>query len=370
MKMVCNRGELVTAVFNVQRAVASKSLVSALEGILLEIKRDSVKLTGYDLEIGITTVLEAKSDEEKTFVLDARLFGDMIKRMPDEFVTIECDEKLTTVIRSGKVEYAVNAIPADEYPEMPVIQDGSSISMSKEILKSMIKQTIFAVDNQVNSSRPIYTGTLFEFSKDSIRLVSVDGCRLAMRTEPVRCNEQMSFVIPGKTLNEILKLLNEEETQISIAVGKRHIIFDIDGYNVVSRLLEGDFLDYNAAIPATGNTQVIVKTRDLIESVERVSLLINERVKSPVRCIIDENMIKVSCISTIGKAYDELEAKIDGGKIEIGFNNKLLLDALRASECDEVRIELNDALSPMKILPLDGEEFLFLVLPVRLKNEG
>ena len=370
MKMVCNRGELLTAVFNVQRAVAAKSLVSALEGILLEIKKDSVKLTGYDLEIGITTVLEARADEERTFILDARLFGDMLKRLPDEFVTIECDEKLTTVIHSGKVEYAINAIPADEYPEMPVIEEGSTITMSKEILKSMIKQTIFAVDSQVNPNRPIYSGTLFEFSKDSIRLVSVDGCRLAMRTEPVQCNEEMRFVIPGKTLNEILKLLDEEESQISISVGKRHIIFDIDGYNVVSRLLEGDFLDYNTAIPEVGTTQVIVKTRDFIESVERVSLLINERVKSPVRCIIDEGMIRVSCVSTIGKAYDELSAKIDGGKIEIGFNNRLLLDALRASECDEVRIELIDSLSPMKILPMDGDQFLFLVLPVRLKHEG
>jgi DNA polymerase-3 subunit beta len=231
----------------------------------------------------------------------------------------------------------------------------------------MIRQTIFAVAE--SDAKPIHTGTLFELEKDKIRLVSVDGYRLAMREEKAQCDQELSFVVPGKTLGEVLKLLSDGDEELEILIGRRHIIFNIGNYRVISRLLEGEFLDYRAAIPASSSTEILVKTRSFIDSVERVSLLITDRLKSPLRCLFADNEIKVSCSTSIGRANDQFEAKINGNNVEMGFNNRYLLDALRNTEGDEVKIQLNGALSPMKVLPREGDSFLFLVLPVRLKNE-
>jgi DNA polymerase-3 subunit beta len=231
----------------------------------------------------------------------------------------------------------------------------------------MIRQTIFAVAE--SDAKPIHTGTLFEIKENRIREVSVDGYRLAMRSERVQNEEEFSFVVPGKTLSEVLKLLSDEDKNVTISDGSRNIIFGIENYSVLSRLLEGDFLDYNAAIPTSHATEISVQTRSFIDSVERVSLLITDRLKSPVRSIFDRNEIKLSCSTAIGKASDQFTAQLSGDSVEMGFNKRYLLDALRNTEGDEIKIQLNGPLSPMKVLPKNGDAFLFLVLPVRLKNE-
>ena len=367
MKIICKRQSLVDAVSNVQRAVSSKSTLPALEGILLKTNSQAVELTGYDLELGITTFLKAEVQEEGEIVLSAKLFSDIVRRLPGDTVTLTVDEKLIVGIQSGVAEFSIVGIPASEYPELPSVTGATQLSLTHSLLKSMIKQTLFAVAD--TDSKPIHTGTLFEIKEGIIRLVSVDGYRLALRREKVNCDEELYFVVPGKTLSEVLKLLSDEEKNLTVTVGRRHIIFEIDEYSVISRLLDGEFLDYNAAIPAAFTTEVEVQTRSFIDSVERVSLLITDRLKSPVRCIFDDNEIKISCTTSIGKANDELMALIRGDAVEIGFNNRYLLDALRNTDTDEVRVQLNGPLSPMKVLPKEGDSFLFLVLPVRLKAE-
>lgn len=200
--------------------------------------------------------------------------------------------------------------------------------------------------------------------------MAVDGYRLAMRTETVPTGEEpVEFVVPGKTLNEVMKLMNDSEEDISLSIGRRHIIFKINNYAVISRLLEGEFLDYQAAIPTTVKTEIRMPTRRFTEGVERMSLVVNDRLKSPVRCLFQEESVKLSCTTAIGGASDKFPIQNNGEELEIGFNNRYLLDALRASETDEVKIQLNGPLSPMKIVPIEGEGFLFLVLPVRLKND-
>ena len=351
MKIQCQKSQLVEAVSNVQRAVSSKSTLAALEGILLKTTTNGdLKLCGYDLELGITTVIEAQVDEPGEVVLSARLFGDIVRRLPDETVTILVDEKMITQITCGPSEFSIVGIPSSEYPELPSVEGASSIDLTSPILKSMIRQTLFAVAD--TDAKPVHTGTLFNIENGIIRLVSVDGYRLAMRTE-------------------MINLKFEEEDEIRFVVpGRRHIIFKIEKYSVISRLLEGEFLDYKAAIPAQFTTEVTVNTRNLINSVERVSLLITDRLKSPVRCIFSEDgEIKISCVTSIGKANDELSAQITGPEVEIGFNNRYLLDALRNADTDEVKVQLTGPVSPMKIVPTQGDSFLFLVLPVRLKQE-
>lgn len=368
MKFTCNRQQLVDAVSNVQRAVSTKSSVPALEGILFRASGNTITLSGYDLELGMTTSIEASIEEGGNIVLSARLFGDIVRRLPADTVNLTADEKYMTTITSGASEFSIVGIPAEEYPELPSVTGETSIKISHAILKGMIRQTIFAVAD--NDAKPIHTGTLFEIGNNKIRLVSVDGYRLALREETAKCTEELSFVVPGKTLGEVLKLLGDGEDELEILVGRRHIIFHIGMYSVISRLLEGEFLDYKAAIPASAATEIVVKTRAFIDSVERVSLLITDRLKSPVRCVFDENQVKISCSTAIGRANDEFEAQITGPGVEMGFNNRYLLDALRNTEGDEAKIQLNGALSPMKIVPREGDSFLFLVLPVRLKSES
>ncbi len=366
MNIVCDKTALIDAVSNVQRAVSGKSTLPALEGILLRAAGESLFLAGYDMDMGITTTIEAGVREPGEIVLTAKLFSEIVRRLPGEQVSLSCDERFNTTIRSGISEFTIMGISATEYPELPSVSDGVGFTLPQNTLKSMIRQTLFAVAQ--TDARPVHTGSQFEIEPDSLRLVSVDGSRLAMRCEEIKSEESATFVVPGKTLGEVLKLLKEEDTPMSLAVGRRHIVLEIDGYAVISRLLDGEFLPYRKAIPQQVNTTVRVKTRELIDAVERASLVINDRLKSPLICDFREDSIHLSCVTPLGSANDSVTAAIEGNEEEMGFNSRFLLDALKNAETDEVRIELGGPLSPMKVLPATGESFLFLVLPVRLKK--
>ncbi len=366
MKIVCNTETLSQACQNVQRAVSTKTSIPAIEGILLKAENGKLYLTGYDLEVGINTSIEAKIEQDGSIILNARYLCDIIRRLPDEEVEIEADARQLCYIRSGETNYSLNGISAEEYPELPSVTGGAPVIIDQGILKNMIRQTIFAVAD--NNSNVVYTGIKFEIEKNLIKLIAVDGVRLAIRTEEIDYDgEELSFIVPGKTLSEVMKLIDEEEADVSLGVGKRHIVFEVNGYSIVSRLLEGEFLDYKSAVPASFTTNVRVSTKTLMSSIDRTSLLITDRLKSPVRCIFDDNTIKISSITSLGTANDKISAEIDGDRIEIGFNNRFLIEALRVCDTDEVLIKLNSPVSPIIILPPQGESFLFLVLPVRLK---
>ncbi len=366
MKILCEKQALVDAVNNVQRAVASKSALPALEGVLLRASGSSLFLAGYDMELGITTTIEAQVSQPGEVVLNAKLFLEIIRKLPDAEVAISSNDKNNTTIKSGYSEFTIMGFSSEDYPELPTINGGAAITVQQNVLKSMIRQTVFAVAQ--TDARPVHTGVKFEIETNTIRLVAVDGSRLAIRTETIKSNELLNFVVPGKTLGEVLKLLGDVDEPLYMTVGARHIILEIGGYSVFSRLLDGEFLPYRKAIPAGANTTVRVKTRELIDAVERTSLVINDRIKSPLICRFKDNQISVSCITALGSASDVIGAEIDGFQEEMAFNSRFLLEALRNTESDEVLIELSGTQSPMKLLPIEGEDFLFLVLPVRLKK--
>lgn len=366
MRITCARQALVDAVNNVQRGVASKSALPALEGILMKASASSLFLAGYDMELGITTTIEADVEEAGELVLTAKLFSEIIRKLPEEEVTITSNERNNTVIRSGNSEFTIMGFSSADYPELPTINDGAALTMQQNILKSMIRQTLFAVAQ--TDTRPIHTGVQFEIAESTLRLVAVDGSRLAMRCEEIKSNEALQFVVPGKTLGEVLKLLSDEEEPLYVTVGSRHIIMEIGGYSVFSRLLDGDFLPYRKAIPAQTTTKIRVKTREMIDAVDRASLVINDRLKSPLICRFKDDQIYLSCITALGSVNEVLSVSMDGRPEEMGFNCRFLLDALRNTESDEILIELNGAQAPMKIVPTSGENFLFLVLPVKLKR--
>lgn len=366
LKIVCDKQDLIAAVGNVQRAVSGKSSVSVLDGILLRAAGRQVLLAGYDLELGIMTSIEADVAQAGQIVLNARLFGDIVRKLPGESVELETDDRFQTIIRSDAAVFSIMGIDASEYPDIPTVSDGEEISLPESVLKSMIRQTLFAVAQ--TDIRPVHTGVQFTVAENKLRLVAVDGSRLAIRCEEVNCDQDTEFVVPGKTLNELLKLLGDGEETATLRVGQQHILTEVAGYSVISRLLDGEFLAYQKAIPPQVATEIRVNTRSLTEGVERASLVINDRVKSPLVCRFGEEGITISCTTPLGSAKDCVAVNsIEGDAEEMGFNSRFLLDALKNAETDEVRIQLNGAVSPMKILPVEGESFLFLVLPVRLK---
>lgn len=367
MKFTVQKSEITEAVSNLQRAVSTKSSVPALECILLTASEGQLELCAYDLELGITTVIPATVQETGKAALTAKIFSDIVRRTPDENITVTVDDKNLTAIESGSSQFSLIAIPAEEFPELPKVSEATSLKLPSSLLKSMIRQTLFAVGE--SDAKPIMQGSLFQIEKGKLDVVSIDGYRLAMRSEPIDYPTDLSFVVPGKTLSEVLKLLKETDDTVELSAGSRHILFTIDNYTVISSLLSGEFINYQSAIPPEGKTEVTVKTREMIESVERVSLIITDRLRSPVRCVFEDGEIKLLCTTVMGRASDQISVEMSGDRVEIGFNNRYLLDALRNTECDEVRFQLSNPLSPLKIMPKEGDSFLFLVLPVRLRSE-
>ena len=367
MNFICKKEEICEAINNVSKAASVKSTIAALEGIKISLKDGLLEFTGYDLEIGIKTKIGVKSADSGECVLNSRLFSEIVRRMPSEEISVEIDENLNVKLCGNVTEYNVSAIPSDEYPDLPDFDREKSIVISQSVLKNMINQTNYAVSQK--DDKPILTGELFHIENGCFNMVAIDGFRLAVRNEPLQADEAYRFVVPSRALLEVSRLLKDDENaKCTIHTNKKHIIFEISGYLVFSRLLEGEFHNYKASIPEGCKTEVIVKTRDMIECLERCSLLINEKNKAPVRCKFENGEISISCKTAIGQIQDEIYADMNGDMVEIGFNNKFILDSLKASESDKLRIQMNGASRPIKLLPLQGESFTFLLMPVQLKR--
>ena len=367
MKFSCEKALLQAAISTTSRAVSPKSSIPALEGILLEAGSD-LRLTGYNLETGIRTIVPADIREEGTLVLSARLFGEIVRKLPDDIVTFQSENYMVN-IKCGMSEFNILGTDPEEFPELPTVEYQNSLILPQSRLKAMISQTLFAVSD--NEIRPIHTGSLFEVDSNGLTIVSVDGYRLALRHEAIdkkEGTETFSFVVPGAALSEVEKICSDVDEPASVTQGARHVMFKVGDTMLVSRRLEGEFLAYRQAIPRNNTIHVEGDTRALLSSIDRVSLIISDKLKSPLRCVFDSNLLKISTKTAIGDAYDECPLSGDGGGLEIGFNNKYLMDALKAAPADKVRLELTTGVSPCVILPTEGEEnFLYMVLPVRLK---
>ena len=368
MKISCLRTDLANAVSNVSRAVSTKASIPALEGVLIKAYDGKLNISGYNLEIGITTDVEATIQNEGEIVVSAKLFLDIVRRLPEEIVMIETDDRMVTYITCGQVDYQIVGMSSVEYPDLPSFEQTDGITVSSKIMREMIRQTVYAVSE--NTAKPIYTGSLFEIEDGVFKIIAIDGYRMAIRSENVDSDSRNAFVVPGKTQLEVLKLLTDDEENVDIIIGQRHITFQVRNYRVISRLIEGTFLDYKTTIPSDVKTELVINTRTNINSVERMSLLNNDRVQSPVRCKFSGNEIRLSCASAVGRANDVISVDIIGDDVEIGFNNRYLLDALKNTDTDEIKLVLNGPVAPMIIKPVKGDSFLSIVVPMRLANEN
>ncbi len=369
MKFICEKSVLMTAITRTSWAVATKSAIPVMEGLLIDAE-DVLTLTGYDLSTGIKVKVPAEIYESGKIVVNAKILYDIVRLLPDEPITFSTDDNMFATVVCKNVRHEVVCLSARDFPALPEIEKKFFLSFSQNDLKQMISQTIFAISG--DESKPVHTGSLFDVNGDKVTVCSVDGFRLSYRTSEIKNEseeESFSFVVPGATLKEVEKLCEESDEKVSICVGKKHIIFELSDSMIISRILDGDFLNYKNAVPKTNAFKVRVNRRDLITAIERVSILINERIKNPVHLNFTEKTLHISCKTPIGSSKDECALLNNGDTLEIGFNHKYLLDALRACPNDEVDLELNTHVAPIIITPPEGEEYLHLILPVRLKAE-
>ena len=364
----CDKDKLISAISVASRTVSQKSTIPALEGILVT-AGTLLTLTGYNLETGISVSMEAQVKEMGSAVFPAKLLGDIIRKLPDDTVTIRVDDGYKVKILSGISSFSIMASSADDYPTLPDVEYDKAISVPQNMLKDMISGTIFSVSE--NQARPIQTGCKFEIEEETMTVVAVDSYRLALRREKIDNPEgrKLSFVAPAPALREVEKILGDTDDHASFTLGTRHIQFQVGSATLICRLLEGEFLDWRRVVPTDNPIHLGVNVKEMTQSIERVSLIVSEKLKSPVRCTFGENVAALRTSNSIGNAYDECRLAGNGGDMEIGFNCKYLLEALRAIPSEEFILELKTNLSPAVMNPSEGDKFTYMVLPVRLKAE-
>lgn len=368
MRFTCEKNMLVTGLNIASRTVAQKSSISVLEGILCKAGL-GISLTGYNMETAITYDIEAEVSDPGACILPARLFGDIIRRLPEGPVTVVVDDSYKVSIRSGYASFTISAESSEDYPELPDVNDGRPVKLPQNKLKELINGTIFAVSE--NQGRPIHTGVKFEVADDTITTIAVDGFRLARRTyHPEEgTGREMNFVVPSAGLKEVEKIVSDSDDPASFTLGRKHILFQVGKATLVCRLLEGEFLDWRRVVPTNCPIKLVAHVSDLASSVERVGLIVSEKYKSPVRCVFGNQELQMKTNTTIGVAEDRCSFAGDGKELEIGFNVRYLAEALKAVPSEEVTLELTNGLSPIVMTPAEDKyDFSYMVLPVRIKS--
>ena len=376
MKIVFEKNILNSVLTAAMSAVSTKNIIPATSGILISANSVEVKITAYDLEKGITTVVPANVIEEGEYVINAIRLNQIVKTLSDGDITIEVDEKCMTKITNGRSEFCMPALPGSDFPSTPSVDSGKDIVIPQSVLRAMISRTIFAVAQ--TDQRPIYCGVYFEVKGNKIVAVSCDSFRLAYTEQECDIkrdegdNEDMTFIVPGKTLTELMKFLNDnEEDMVKIRIGGKHALFEINNFTFFTRLLEGQYIDYNRYIPKDNNIFVNIKTEDFMDSLERAALISEEKaqVRNFVKCNFTDNMLIITANAFSGYVYDEVAIEKEGNDLEIAFTCRYLLEALKVCGVEKIKLSMSGPLRAMVIEPCDEEsnKFLIVTLPTRMK---
>ena len=367
MKFSIDRQILCEAVTNISHAVAVRSSLPVLEGILLSAKDNQLHLAAYNFSMGMQKNVQLIScEEEGKIVINARLLLEMIRRLNGDIVYFEVNERMLCKIKSNYAEYEVVGMNASEFPEIPVVDNPCDVTVPGNTLKEMVKQTIFAASQNENALRPILLGLYFEIDENICKLTAIDGHKMAHRKENVKGNEVIDFIAPAKAIGEAVKLITDENKNVVLRVGSKYISLDINGYNIITRLLEGEFFEYTQIIPKETSASMKVNTKEIINILERMSLLINDAVKVSVRISLMSGKIIFNCETALGRATETYETGVDSPEFEIGFNAQYLIEALKATESDEVYINFNSPRQPILITPAEGDSFMYIVMPMQL----
>ncbi|HCT64338.1 MAG TPA: DNA polymerase III subunit beta [Lachnospiraceae bacterium] len=366
MKLTCDRNTLLNGINIVSKAVSNRTTLPILECILLKTYDDGFKMTGTDLELGIKTALiDAEIEKPGSVALEAKIFFDIIRRVEGETVCITCDDNNAVILSCGKSEFKIMGQSGDDFPEIPTVEQSFAYTLKQKDLREMITETIFSI--ALDESKPQLTGELIEINGNQINIVAVDGYRISYKRALVSETKiPVKVIVPGKTLKEISKILSQDEDNVDLYITDKHILFDLQGNIIVSRLIDGDFIKYDQTFTEEFKTRVISDRADLIASLERASLISRDARKVPVKIDIQSDKMIITSQTEMGAAYEEIKIDAEGDTLKIAFNPKYLIDALRAIEDDKISMQFNTALSPCIIKPEEGDIYKYLVLPLRI----
>ena len=372
MKFTCYKETIIKAINSVVKGVASKTTMPILEGILIQTNDNEIKLTTYDLEIGIEYIMECDVKEQGNTVVNAIMFSEIIRKLPDTEIEITLNDKNLLEIECEGSHYKLATMNPEEFPELPKIEIENSIELEQNNLKNMIRKTIFAVSTE--ESRPIFTGCLFETENNKLNVVAVDGFRLALRSIFLKTKtNDFNAVIPGKTLNEVNKILSDSFEPIKIGVAKNQALFEMDNCKIVTRIIDGEFLNYKNVIPSNWETRIRVNKNNFQDCFERISLIssssIEKEKKYPVKVNVDIGKVTISCTNQTGDAKEELFVSTEGKNLEAGFNPKYFLDSLKSIDDEEVYVEFGTSISPCLIKSVENNDYVYMILPIRLKED-
>lgn len=364
MKFSCSQKKLSESISIVQKAISSRTTLPILEGIYIESSKGIIKLVGNNLDLGIECFFEADIEEEGSIVVPSRIFGDIIRKLPESILEIEVVDNYVVKIKTASSLFRIQGIQPDEYPNLEYIEENNPVEIEQGLLKQMIQQSIFAV--ATDETRPILTGALFEIQGNQVNMVCLDGYRLALRKGLISEESSLKVVIPGKTLNEISRIIDNEDEKVSITIDDKHVLFDMGYTRVTSRLLNGEFINYNQIIPQEYKTRIKLDVKLLFDCIERASLLAREEKNNLIKLNIQEDRLIITSNSEVGQAYEEMPVIMEGKELTIAFNARYFLDILRAIDDQEICIDFTTNVSPCVFRPLDGNNYTYLLLPVRV----
>ncbi|KAF0819271.1 DNA polymerase III beta subunit [Bacillus sp. ZZV12-4809] len=376
MKFIIQRDHLVQSVQDVMKAVTSRTTIPILTGIKIVASEEGVTLTGSDSDISIESFIPKEEDGNEVveikqpgaIVLQAKFFSEIVKKLPTDSVEISVENHLQTVIRSGKSEFNLNGLDAEEYPHLPQIEEEKMFKIPTDLLKAMVRQTVFAVST--SETRPILTGVNWKVENGTLTCIATDSHRLALRRAQIEttASENYNVVIPGKSLSELSKILDDNNDLIDIVITENQVLFKAEHLLFFSRLLEGNYPDTSRLIPSDSKTDVVVNTKEFLQAIDRASLLAKEGRNNVVKLsTIDGGVIEISSNTPeVGKVVEEVQSKsVEGEELKISFSAKFMMDALKALEGSEITISFTGAMRPFIIKPLNDESILQLILPVR-----
>ena len=368
MKIICTKMNLLKAVNTVLKAVPSRTTMTILECILIDTNSGSIKLTANDTELGIETVVDGYIIVNGTIAIEAKIFSEIIRKLPDNDVVIETDDNLVTTITCEKSKFSISGKPGEEFTSLPMIEKAKGIVLSQFALKEVIRQTIFSIAD--NESNKIMTGELFEITGNILRVVSLDGHRISIRKVELNSSyDNMKVIVPGKTLTEVSKIISGEVNEdINIFFTDNHIVFEFDNTTVVSRLIEGEYFKVDQMLSKDYDTKVVINKKEMLDCIDRATLMIKENDKRPLVVDISDGSMEIKINSDIGTMNEDIDITKEGKDIMIGFNPRFLIDALRVIDDEDVSIYLVNPKAPCFIKDAE-EKYIYLILPINF-NAG
>ena len=365
MKFVCSQSVLAKAVGTVSRAVSVKTTMPVLKGILLSVKDDVLTLTSSNLDLSLETTLDVQASEEGAAVVNARLFGDIIRKLPNAMVKAELDKAGNLNISCLGSEFSLVSLPAEDFPSIGIVEADESLSIGREMLAGLIEKTSFAAS--IDEKKGVLVGCLLKLTKDHIEMAALDGFRLAVAREAVISDKEKSVIIPARSLSEISKVLSESVCDdVLLVTDSRKAEIRCDSTRIIARLLEGEFIKYADIIPKSYKTKLTVNRSELMSSIERASLLAKEGKNNLIKLSVGSGSVLINSRSEEGNVNEAVDAEIEGDDIVIGFNSKYINDALKVCGDEEVSIEMTSPVSASLIKPVEGDRYTYLVLPVRI----